>query len=97
MRYYSWDNQKNQKLIAQRQISFEEIVLNIENGNLLDDLDHPNQEKYEGQRILMVEVRDYVYLVPYLEEGGELFLITIIPSRKATKKYLKEDRNNEVK
>ena len=89
MRYYNWDNEKNKKLIVERKISFEEIIFNIENGNLLDDLEHPNQEKYKGQRILAIQVRNYVYLVPYIEEGNEIFLITIIPNRKATKKYLK--------
>ncbi len=96
MKYYSWDGQKNKKLIAERRISFEEIIFNIENGNLLDDLSHPNQEKYKGQRILVVTVKNYVYLVPYIEMENELFLITIIPNRKATKKYLKEGRNDEI-
>jgi len=89
MKYYNWDNEKNEKLIAERKISFEEVIFNIEHGNLLEDLSHPNQEEYKGQRLLTVRVRDYVYLVPYVERVGEVFLKTIIPSRKAAKKYLK--------
>lgn len=93
MKYYDWDRQKNEELIQQRKICFEEIVFNIEQGNLLDDLNHPNQARYQKQRILLVRVRNYVYLVPYMESEEKIFLKTIIPSRKATKKYLeKEDR-----
>ena len=97
MRYYTWDNEKNKKLIAERQISFEEIVLYIgKEGYLLDTVTHPNQEKYKGQRVFVVRAGDYVYLVPFEEKEDTVFLKTIIPSRKATKKYLKEDTNNEA-
>ena len=54
-------------------------------------LAHPNPEQYPGQRILVVEVNQYVYLVPYVEDDDYLFLKTIIPSRKATRDYLRQD------
>lgn len=91
MKYFSWDQDKNELLKAERQVSFADIVLYIEMGFLLDILEHPNQEKYKGQRIFVVNIDDYVYLVPFVENDDEVFLKTIIPSRKATKKYLKGD------
>lgn len=88
MRRFNWNVEKNKQLRAERGISFEEILFHVENGDILDVLEHPNQGRYEGQRILVVAVGDYVHLVPFVEENEEVFLKTIIPSRKATKKYL---------
>jgi uncharacterized DUF497 family protein len=89
MKYFSWNEEKNELLKEERQISFEDVVFYIEQGFLLDVLEHPNQEKYKGQKIFVVQIEDYAYLVPFVEDGHEIFLKTIIPSRKATKKYLK--------
>ena len=85
---FNWNSEKNEQLRTDRGISFEEILFHIENGDVLDILQHPNQEKYGGQRIFVVEVNEYVHLVPFVEDETEVFLKTIIPSRKATKKYL---------
>jgi len=84
---YNWNADKNQLLLKERGISFERIVFEISLGNELDVLLHPNQDKYPGQMISMVEVDDYVYAVPFIETDSEIFLKTIIPSRKATKQY----------
>lgn len=89
MKYFSWNEEKDELLKSERQVSFEDIVFYIEKGFLLDVLEQPNQEKYKGQKIFAVQVDDYVYLVPFIENDHEIFLKTIIPSRKATKKYLK--------
>jgi uncharacterized DUF497 family protein len=89
MKTFSWNDEKNALLKAERQISFEEIVLYVEMGCLLDVLEHPNQEKYKGQKVFVVQIDDYVYLVPFVETENEVFLKTVVPSRKATKKYLK--------
>lgn len=89
MKYFSWSAEKNELLREERQVSFEDVVFYIEQGFLLDILEHPNQEKYKGQKIFVLQMDDYVYLVPFLEDDHEIFLKTIIPSRKATKKYLK--------
>ncbi len=86
----NWNEEKNEQLRAQRGITFEEILFHIEHGDLLDVLEHPNPKRYPGQRILVVGVNDYAYLVPYVEDDRELFLKTIIPSRKATKQYMGE-------
>ena len=91
MKYFSWNEEKNELLLAERDVSFEDIVLYIEKGFLLDVLEHPNPEKYPGQKIFVVQVEEYVYLVPFVEDEKEIFLKTIIPSRKATKRYLRGD------
>jgi uncharacterized DUF497 family protein len=89
MKFFSWNEEKNELLKEERQISFEEVVFYIEQGFLLDVLENPNQEKYKGQKIFVVQIDDYAYLIPFIEAEHEIFLKTIIPSRKATKKYLK--------
>jgi uncharacterized DUF497 family protein len=88
MKHYNWDPDKNEKLKAERNISFEEIVFHIERGDEVDVFEHPNQERYPGQRISVVLIEGYAYLIPYVESETEIFLKTIIPSRKATKKYV---------
>jgi uncharacterized DUF497 family protein len=89
VKYFWWDAAKNEKLKAERGISFEEVVYHIGRGDVLDILEHPNQRRYAGQRVFVVKVSDYVYLVPFVEREHEVFLETIIPSRPATRKYLK--------
>ena len=90
MKGYNWNREKNEILKAERGISFEEIVFHIGNGDELDVYPHPNYSRYPNQMISAVRVKDYVYLVPYVESENEIFLKTIIPSRKATKKYIGE-------
>jgi uncharacterized DUF497 family protein len=87
MKYHSWNNDKNEKLKQERGISFEDVIYYIEHDKLLAILEHNNQEKYPGQRIYVLEINKYVYLVPFVETENEILLKTIIPSRKATKKY----------
>jgi len=88
MKAYAWNSEKNELLRAERGISFEEIVLNIQLGNEVDVFKHPNQERYLGQRISVVLIEDYAFLVPFVENEDGVFLKTIIPSRKATKQYI---------
>ena len=88
MKEINWSADKNSKLIEERNISFEDVVFCLQSGGVLDDLSHPNKEKYEHQRLFVVEIEGYAYLVPYIESDDEIFLKTIIPSRKATKQYL---------
>jgi uncharacterized DUF497 family protein len=84
---FNWSSEKNQMLLRERGISFERIVFEISCGNEVAVLEHPNQEKYPSQNISMVQVDDYVYAVPFVETETEIFLKTIIPSRKATKQF----------
>lgn len=90
MKRYSWNAEKNEQLQETRGISFEEVVFHIEAGDEVDVFHHPNQERYPGQKVSVVIINDYAYLVPFVESGDEIFLKTIIPSRKATKDYLGE-------
>lgn len=87
MKIYNWDSDKNQELNLNRGISFEKAVFYIEHGGLLDDIVHPNVTDYPNQRIFILKIEDYVYLVPYVESKYEIFLKTIIPSRKFTRIY----------
>ncbi len=89
MKAFRWNVDKNAELLAERGVSFEQVVVAIEDGGLLDVLAHPNTRKYPNQRLLVVTWDDYVYLVPYVEEDDYYFLKTVIPSRKATREYLK--------
>ena len=95
MKPFRWDPDKNERLKAGRGISFEEIVLAIEEDGLKDVLVHPNQRRYRGQVVLVVAYRDYVFLVPSVEESTHYFLKTIIPSRKATRDYLGTESADE--
>jgi len=92
---FRWDPEKNERLKAGRGISFEEIVLAVEEGGLRDILVHPNQKRYPGQVVLVVVYREYVFLVPSVEERESYFLKTVIPSRKATRDYLGSDEPDE--
>jgi uncharacterized DUF497 family protein len=90
MKYYNWNPDKNENLKKERNISFEDVVFHIEKGDEVDIFKHPNQEKYPNQKISVVIIDDYAYLIPYVESETEIFLETIIPSRKATKTYVGE-------
>ena len=97
MKLFRWSHKKNEQLKAERNISFEEIVLAIEADGLLDILRHSNPGKYPNQRVFVVAVEQYAYLVPFVEEADYYFLKTVIPSRKATRNYLKSgDRDEEA-
>ena len=90
MKPISWNTEKNAVLKTERGVSFEDVVFHILSGDILDTLEHPNQERYPGQQIHVIAIEEYVYLVPFVESDEEVFLKTIIPSRKATKSYLGE-------
>ena len=90
MKYYAWDEGKNNLLKETRNISFEEIVLSLSNNKLLEVVEHPNKQKYPNQKMFIVDVRDYAYIVPFVEDEKKYFLKTIYPSREATKKYIKK-------
>lgn len=82
---FNWNEEKNRLLKENRGIGFEEIVEIILSGGIIADTPHPNLEKYLGQRVFYVDVYGYIYAVPYVRDGENLFLKTIYPSRKATK------------
>ncbi|HUD07412.1 MAG TPA: BrnT family toxin [Candidatus Saccharimonadales bacterium] len=92
MKRLDWNEAKNAWLRIERGISFEDVQTAIDEGKLLDNVAHPNQRHYHGQRILIVVIENYVFLVPFIEDNDKLFLKTIYPSRKFTKSYLSERR-----
>jgi hypothetical protein len=85
---YDWNDKKNEKLKKERHISFENIVYAMEHGCLLDVVDNPNQEKYPGQKLFIVQIDNYAYVVPFVETESVVFFKTIIPNRQMTRKYL---------
>jgi uncharacterized DUF497 family protein len=89
MKYIDWNEEKNKKLKEERGVSFEEVLVLVHEGKILDVTDHPNQKRYPNQKIFVVYIDGYVYMVPFVEDDVKYFLKTIIPSRKLTKKYIK--------
>ncbi len=92
MKVFRWANEKNEWLKEHRGVSFEQVVILMERADVLETIEHPNQDKYPGQKIATIWIDDYAYLVPYVQESDELFLKTIIPSRKATNKYTRSKK-----
>ncbi|HPJ66144.1 MAG TPA: toxin [Desulfobacteraceae bacterium] len=92
MKYFDWNDEKNDLLKQMRGVSFEQVVLAIVSGDLIDRIKHPNPDKYPNQRIFLVKIDEYIYSVPYVEDDEKVFLKTIIPNSKATRKYLGEKR-----
>ena len=88
-----WNPEKNLELKRERDVSFEEILSAVEQGGLLLTVEHPNKKRYPNQRIWVVSLRGYAHMVPFVETEDEVFLKTIMPSRKATKQYLSEASN----
>jgi uncharacterized DUF497 family protein len=89
MKVFRWDKEKNEWLKKNRRVSFEQVVILMEREDVLETIEHPNQNKYPGQKIATVRIDDYAYLVPYVQESEDIFLKTIIPSKKATNKYVR--------
>ena len=89
MKVFRWDNDKNELLKNSRGICFEQVVILMERGEILEIVEHPNQSKYPGQKVAAVWIDYYAYLVPYVQESDEIFLKTIIPSRKAMNKHVR--------
>jgi len=87
---FEWSEDKNLWLKLERDISFEEAVKAIQRGDVLDVREHPNQVKYPGQYLIVVKIRDYAWVVPCKPEGDKIKLLTVYPSRKYTKKFLRQ-------
>lgn len=92
MKYFAWNDDKNVQLKRDRGVSFEEIVFHIERGDILDIVEHPNRVKYRGQRMFVIAIENYAWLVPFVESKEQVFLKTAVPSRKATRRYLGEKK-----
>lgn len=92
MKYFDWNESKNDKLRAERDVCFEDIVIAISEGKLHDVLDHKGPQRYPRQRVYIVEIQTYIYAVPFVEDEEKIFLKTIYPSRVLTRKYLKGEQ-----
>ena len=94
---FNWDDEKNERLKRTRGVSFEEMVIAIEDGNVVDVLQHPNADRYPNQLVYLVEYKDYVFAVPFLRdsESQEIVLKTIYPSRKYTRLYVLKEKDHE--
>ena len=88
MKPIRWNADKSLSLKSERGVSFEEVLSAISQGGILRVMDHPNRAKYGHQKMLVVRIRDYAYLVPYVENEQEIFLKSIMPSRKATRDFV---------
>jgi uncharacterized DUF497 family protein len=88
MKYFDWNDEKNELLKKVRGVSFEQVELAIASGDLVDRLNHQKPTKYPNQKVFLVRIEDYIYSVPYVEDNDKIFLKTIIPNSKATKKHL---------
>lgn len=96
MKPFRWNHGKNEELKIERGISFEEIVLAIEAGGIVDVVRHPNSSKYPNQLVFIVAFSGYAHMVPFVEEPDYYFLKTVIPSRKATRDYLLRRKPDET-
>ena len=88
MSIFDWNDEKNEHLATTRGVSFEDILIHIQNGDIIDVVRHPQENKYPNQKIMVINIQGYIYLVPYVKSKGVRFMKTIIPSRKATREYL---------
>lgn len=88
MKYFDWNDEKNEMLKKARGVSFEQVELAIALGDLIDRLKHPNPAKYPDQSVFLVKIDNYIYSVPFVEDKEKIFLKTIIPNSKASKKHL---------
>jgi uncharacterized DUF497 family protein len=89
MKYFDWSDEKNEMLKKTRGVSFEQVELAIASGDLIDRIRHYNPARYPNQKVFLVRIEDYIYSVPYVENEEKIFLKTIIPNSKATKKYIR--------
>ena len=94
MKPLRWAPDKNDLLKSERGISFEEITVAVEAGALLEIVSYPNPAKYPRQKIMVVEVAGYAYLVPFVEQEDHFFLKTVIPSRKVTRSFISKESDD---
>ncbi len=88
---FRWNIEKNTLLKQERDICFEDVVTQIYESNVLDIIKHPNQIKYPNQKIYIIFIQNYTYMIPFVKENDEIFLKTIVPSRKMHKIYKGKD------
>ncbi len=90
MKPFAWNEEKNDWLKQERGISFEDVMVAINEDKILTIIEHPNKKLYKNQKIYVIEIDDYAYLVPFIEDDQKIFLKTVFPSRKYTKEYIEK-------
>ncbi len=90
MKPYVWSEEKNEWLKRERGVGFEDVLVAIHEGKIITVIKHPNQKRYKNQKIFVVELGEYAYLVPFIEDEEKIFLKTIFPSRKYTREYIEK-------
>lgn len=91
-----WDKEKNKRIKTERGISFEEVVRIIQKDEVLVTSSHPNKKRYPNQKVFIVNIKEYAYVVPYVEDEKKYFLKTVFPSRKMTKKYITKGKDEKI-
>jgi hypothetical protein len=91
--FFNWNNEKNEALKRERGVSFEQVVVLIQEGYVLDILEHPKPSQYQNQKLYIINIDNYAYVVPFVDGEGERFLKTIFPSRKYTQTYLRRNED----
>ena len=91
---YKWNLEKNALLKEERGVCFEDVVAQIYEDNILDIIKYPNEEKYLEQKIYIILLQNYTHMIPFVKDGDEIFLKTIVPSRKMHKLYKGEHHAN---
>ncbi len=91
---FRWNLEKNELLKKERGVCFEDVVTQIYDDNILDIIKHPNQKKYPGQHIYIIVLQNYVHMIPFVKKDDEIFLKTIVPSRKMQKLYMGDHYEN---
>jgi uncharacterized DUF497 family protein len=92
--HFEWDDTKNEQLKTERSVCFEDVFIAINENRLLDIVPHHNPDKYPNQKLFIVQIRDYIYYVPFIENDSSIFLKNIIPSRKYQKRYIGDQHDN---
>ena len=90
MKPYEWSEEKNEWLKKERGVGFEDVLVAIHEGKIITIIEHPNQKRYKNQKVLIIELGEYAYLVPFREDEEKIFLKTIFPSRKYTREYIEK-------
>ena len=95
MKPVQWDEEKNQLLIITRKLSFEMVLEKMINQEILAKRSHPDKKRYPHQFIFVIELSGYICYVPFVENNDEIFLKTIIPSRKLEKEFKGVDNDKK--
>ena len=96
VKHYQWDLLKNMWLKAERGVCFDDVLIALDSDRLIERRDHPNKDKYPNQKEFIILIEDYVYVVPFVEDEEKIFLKTVFPSRKETKRYLQDKKNKNA-